>query len=151
MGFDPIPDYIEPPESPYSSPEMAEEYPLIAITGAKIEPFFHSELRQVASLRKKNPDPLVELNPETARELSIGQGDWVWIESPRGRIRQRAKLATGIDPRVVAIQHAWWFPEREPPEYGWKESSASLLLDPRPADPIWGSEPWKGFLCKVYK
>ncbi len=151
MGFDPIPDYVEPPESPYSTPELAGEYPLIAITGAKIEPFFHSELRQVASLREKNPDPLVELHPDTARGLSIEEGDWVWIESPRGRIRQRAKLTTGIDPRVVSIQHAWWFPEREPPEYGWKESSASLLLDPRPADPIWASEPWKGFLCKVYK
>jgi len=151
MGSDPIPDYVEPPESPYSTPELADEYPLIAITGAKIEPFFHSELRQVASLRQQNPDPLVELHPDTACGLSIKEGDWVWIESPRGRIRQRAKLTAGIDPRVVSIQHAWWFPEREPPEYGWKESSASLLLDPRPADPIWGSEPWKGFLCKVTK
>ncbi len=151
MGCDPIPDYAEPPESPRSTPDLAEAYPLIAITGAKIEPFFHSELHQVASLRKKNPDPLIEMHPETARSLSIRDGDWVWIESPRGRIRQRARLTDGIDPRVVSIQHAWWFPEREPPEYGWKESSASLLLDPRPADPIWGSEPWKGFLCKVYK
>jgi anaerobic selenocysteine-containing dehydrogenase len=151
MGFDPVPDFVEPPESPYSTPELAKEFPLIAITGAKIEPFFHSELRQVASLRKRNPDPIVELNPDTARELSIEEGDWVWIESPRGRIRQRARLTAGLDPRVVSVQHAWWFPEREPPEYGWKESSASLLLDPRPADAIWGSEPWKGFLCKVYK
>jgi anaerobic selenocysteine-containing dehydrogenase len=151
MGFDPVPDFVEPPESPMGSPDLAEEYPLIAITGAKIEPFFHSELRQVASLRKKNPDPLVELNPETAARLSIQEGDWVWLESPRGRIRQRARLTAGIDPRVVSVQHAWWFPEREPPEYGWKESSASLLLDPRPADAVWGSEPWKGFLCKIYK
>jgi anaerobic selenocysteine-containing dehydrogenase len=151
MGFDPIPNYVEPPESPYSTPDLAGEYPLIAITGAKIEPFFHTELRQIASLREKNPDPLVELHPDTARGLSIEEGDWVWIESPRGKIRQRAKLTAGIDPRVVSLQHAWWFPEREPPEYGWKESSASLLLDPRPADPIWASEPWKGFLCKVYK
>ncbi len=151
MGFDPVPDYVEPPESPYSTPGLAEQYPLVAITGAKIEPFFHSELRQVASLRKRNPDPLVEIHPETAGRLSIREGDWVWIESPRGRIRQRARLSPGIDPRVVSVQHAWWFPEREPPEYGWKESSASLLLDPRPADALWGSEPWKGFLCRVYK
>ncbi len=151
MGHDPVPDYLEPPESPYSTPDLSENYPLIAITGAKIEPFFHTELRQLASQRARNPDPLVELNPETAERLSIAEGDWVWIESPRGKIRQRARLTHGIDPRVVSIQHAWWFPEREPPEYGWKESSASLLLDPRPADPIWGSEPWKGFLCRVYK
>ncbi len=151
MGHDALPNYFEPPESPYSTPDLAERYPLIAITGAKIEPFFHTELRQLPSQRKRNPDPLVELHPETAARLSIAEGDWVWIESPRGRIRQRARLTPGIAPRVVSIQHAWWFPEREPPEYGWKESSASLLLDPQPADAVWGSEPWKGFLCKVYK
>ena len=93
----------------------------------------------------------MEIHPDTAAKLGIDDGDWVWIESPRRRIRQRAKLTPGVDPRVVSLQHAWWFPEREPPEYGWKESSASLLLDPRPADPIWGSEPWKGFLCRIYK
>ncbi len=149
-GFEAVPDYIEPPESPFSSPEVAEEYPLIAITGAKIEPFFHTEFRQIESQRRKNPDPIVEIHPEVAGELSIEDGDWVWVESPRGRIRQRARLTPDIDPRVVSIQHAWWFPEREAPEYGWKESCASLLLDPRQADPIWGAEAWKGFLCRVY-
>lgn len=150
MGYDPLPDYREPPESPYSTPDLAETYPLIAITGAKVEPFFHSEFRQIQSQRKRNPDPRVEIHPETAEELGIRDGDWVWIESPRGRIRQRAVLTSGVHPRVISVQHAWWFPERAPPEYGWKESCASLLLDPRPADPIWGSEPWKGFLCRVY-
>ncbi len=151
QGFDPLPDYVEPPESPYSMPELANEYPLIGITGCKIEPFFHTEYRQLESQRKRNPDPLVEINPETAEQLGIEDGDWVWVESPRGKIRQRAKLAPGIHPRIVAIQHAWWFPEKEPPEYGWKESSANLLVDHRPADAVWGSESWKGFLCKVYK
>jgi len=150
FGYDALPDYVEPPESPYSAPELAKEYPLIAITGCKVEPFFHTEYRQLKSQRKRHPDPLVEINPATAKELGIEDGDWVWVESPRARIRQRAKLSPDIHPRMVAIQHAWWFPEEEPPEYGWKRSSANLLLDHRPADPIWGSESWKGFLCKVY-
>jgi len=151
QGGDPLPDYIEPPESPYSTPDIAEEYPFIAITGCKIEPFFHTEYRQIESQRKRNPDPLVEINPEVAEELGIKDGDWVWIESPRARIRQRARLTDDVHPRMIAIQHAWWFPEKEPPEYGWKESSANLLVDPHPADPIWASEAWKGFLCKVFK
>jgi anaerobic selenocysteine-containing dehydrogenase len=150
FGHDALPDFIEPPESPYSVPEIAEEYPLIAITGCKIEPFFHSEHRQLASQRRKNPDPLVDIHPATAAALGVADGDWVWIESRRGRVRQRARVTPDIDPRVVSLQHAWWFPEREAPEYGWKESSANLLLDPTPADSIWGSESRKGFLCKVY-
>jgi anaerobic selenocysteine-containing dehydrogenase len=151
QGYDPLPDFIEPPESPISSPELAKEFPLIAMTGCKIEPFFHTEYRQIASQRKRHPDPLVEIHPQTAERLNIEDGDWIWIESPRAKIRQRAKLTCAVHPGMVAIQHAWWFPEKEPPEYGWKESSANLLVDPSPADPIWASEPWKGFLCRVYK
>ncbi len=151
QGGDAVPEFIEPPESPYSAPEVAEEFPLIAITGCKIEPFFHTEFRQIESQRKKNPDPLVEINPETAKALDIEDGDWVWIESRRGKIRQKAKLTLSIHPRMVAIQHAWWYPEKNPPEYGWKESSANLLVDPHPADPVWSAESWKGFLCKIYK
>lgn len=150
-GYDPLPSYLEPPESPYSTPEIANNYPLIAITGCKIQDFFHSELRQIESLRKKNPDPLLEINPETAEGLGIREGDWVWIESPRARIRQRAKLTSGMHPKVVHAQHGWWFPEKEPRDYGWKEYNANMLLAHEPNDPIMGSEPWKGFLCKVYK
>jgi anaerobic selenocysteine-containing dehydrogenase len=151
FGYDALPSFIEPPESPYSAPDLAGEYPLIAITGCKIEPFFHTEYRQLESQRKKNPDPLVEIHPDTAGRLGIEEGDWVWIESPRAKIRQRAHLNPGIHPSMASIQHAWWFPEKEPPEYGWKESSANLLPNPKAADPVWGSESWKGFLCKIHK
>jgi len=151
MGYDPLPSYLEPPESPYSSPELADNYPLIAITGCKNLFFFHSEYRQLKSLRKMNPDPLVEINPETAKHLGIKDKDWVWIESLRGKIKQRAKLTPGMHPKVVHAQHGWWFPEKDPPHYGLKEHNANMLLPHEPNDPIFGSEPWKGFLCKVYK
>ena len=51
------------------------------------------------------------------------------IESPRGRIRQRAKLIDGMDPRIVAAQHAWWFPEKKDPGHGWDESNVNILTD----------------------
>jgi len=34
-GHDPLPSHNEPPESPVSTPELVEEYPLILTTGAK--------------------------------------------------------------------------------------------------------------------
>jgi anaerobic selenocysteine-containing dehydrogenase len=43
----------------------------------------------------------VEINPETARELSIADGDLVWVESPVGRIQARARLYPGAMPEVV--------------------------------------------------
>jgi anaerobic selenocysteine-containing dehydrogenase len=151
MGYDPLPYFVEPPESPYSTPELFRSYPLIITTGGRIQVFFHSEGRQIESLRKLNPDPLLEINPATARSLGIGEGDWVWIESPRGRIKQRARLTEGIHPGVVHAQHGWWFPEKDPPEYGFKESNVNLLTGGMPCDPHTGSESWRSFLCKVYR
>lgn len=43
----------------------------------------------------------VEINPETARELGIGDGDLVWVESAVGRIQAKARLYPGALPEVV--------------------------------------------------
>lgn len=152
MGYDPLPYYEEPPESPLSTPDLAVEYPYILITGARIPQFFHSEHRQIPSLRKKHPDPLTELHPETAQALGIEEGDWIWIETRRGRIRQKAKITPWIDPRVVHVEHGWWFPEEEGPEHGIWRSNANLLTDGGPPyDPAMGTYQLRALLCKVYR
>ncbi len=151
MGYDPLPSYVEPPESPFSTPELFKTFPLIITTGGRVQAFFCSEGRQIKSLRKLNPDPLVEINPATASALGIKEGDWVWIESLRGRIKQRARLTEGIHPDVVHAQYGWWFPELSPPEYGFKESNVNMLTGGMPHDPHTGSESWRSFLCRVYR
>jgi anaerobic selenocysteine-containing dehydrogenase len=150
MGIAPLPVYREPPLSPLSRPDLLKEFPLILTTGAKMKDFFHSEGRQIPSLRKKNPDPLVEIHPETAAVLEIGEGDWVWLETPHGRVIMRARLWDGMARDVISAQHAWWFPEEEPPEYGWKKSSVNLLFGDMAYDPDTGSESLKSSLCRIY-
>jgi anaerobic selenocysteine-containing dehydrogenase len=151
MGLSPLPLFREPPVSPVSTPELAEAFPLILTSGAKVRSFFHSEMRQIDSLRHENPDPLVEIHPQTASSLGISQGDWVWVESPVSRVKMRAKLFDGVMPDVVNAQHAWWFPDEAPPEYGWKRSNVNLLFGDTHFDPENGSEPLKSYLCKIYK
>jgi len=151
MGYDPLPYVVEPPESPYSTPDLFKDFPLIITTGSRIQGYFCSEGRQIPSLRHLNPDPVMEIHPDTASRLGIVSGDWVWIENLRGRIRQRAKLTDGIHPGVIHAQHGWWFPEKEPPEYGFTESNVNVLAADMPCDPHTGSESLRAFLCKVYK
>lgn len=151
MGYDPLPYYAEPPESPYATPELHKEYPLILTTGSRIQGYFCSEGRMIKSLRKLNPDPIMEIHPETAGKLGIKSGDWVRIESRRGKIKQKALLTEGIHPRVVHAQHGWWFPEKGPPDYGFTESNVNVLAADMPCDPHTGSESMRAFLCKVYK
>ncbi|MBC7074909.1 MAG: molybdopterin-dependent oxidoreductase [Syntrophomonadaceae bacterium] len=151
MGVSPLPVYREPPLSPIATPGIAREFPLILTTGAKIREFFHSEGRQIASLRRRHPDPRLEIHPETAASLGIEDGDWVWVETPQGRVRMRALLSDGIAPDVVSAEHAWWFPEDGPPEHGWKRSNINLLFGDMEYDPDTGSECLRSFLCRVYK
>lgn len=105
MGIRSLPEYREPTPSPVSTPALARDYPLILTSGAKIRGFFHSEGRQIAPLRRRNPDPLVEMHPDTARSLGVRDGEWVWLESPTARVQMRAKLFDGIAPGVVGAQH----------------------------------------------
>jgi anaerobic selenocysteine-containing dehydrogenase len=119
-GYDPLPDYRETPESPVSKPEMTAKYPYILITGARSPVFFTSEHRMIPWLREIVPDPIVEIHPDTAEKLGIKDGQWVFIESPRGKIKQRARLTAGIDPGVVAAQYGWWFPEVKDAGHGWQ-------------------------------
>jgi anaerobic selenocysteine-containing dehydrogenase len=150
MGYAPLPDYEEPPESPISTPEIAADYPLVLTTGGRISHFFNSEHRQIEKLRKAHRDPVAEIHPETASRFGIVNGAWMWIETLRGRIRQKAKLTKGIDPRVIHVQHGWWFPEQPGPEYGVWTSNANLLTDNKPPyDPAMGTYQLRALLCRV--
>ena len=46
---------------------------------------------------------LAEMNRRTAEELGISDGDAVWVESPYGRVRVKARVFEGIMPGVVSI------------------------------------------------
>jgi len=158
LGYDPLPFYEEPPESPVSTPEVAEEYPYILITGANFRPMFHSENRHFGmGTREQHPDPVAELHPDAAEPLGIEDGDWFYIETRRGVIRQRARVTDEIHPRVINVQRHWWFPEepaREPWLHGLWESNANVLTmadDPDTFDPVTGGWPLRALLCKIYK
>jgi anaerobic selenocysteine-containing dehydrogenase len=151
-GYDPLPQFREPPESPYGAPELNNDYPYILITGRRLPGFFHSENRQLPWLRELHKDPVVEIHPQAARKEGIHEGDWVILESPRGKVKQRAKFFEGMDPRVVSAEHAWWYPEKKDPDHGWDESNINILTDNSFAncDPAMGSTHVRTLLCKIY-
>jgi len=151
-GYDPLPQYKEPPESPVSTPELLKEYPYILTTGRRSPVFFHSANRMIPWLREIHPDPIVEIHPEMAKKHGIKDGDWVFVESPRGKVKQRARLTQGIDPRVVAAEHGWWFPEIATPDHGWDISNVNILTDNdlEKNDATVGANNLRALLCKIY-
>ncbi len=156
LGYDPLPRFREPAETPVSDPELAKEYPLQLITGGRSREYYHSEWRQVDSIRRTHPYPFVQIHPETASKLGIAEGEWVWIETKRGQVRMKATLFDGIDPGVVHAEHGWWLPElpgEEPWLHGVWEVNINVCMneDPDVCNPISGAWPLKTALCRVYK
>lgn len=148
---DPLPKYVEVPESPYSTPEVAKKYPYIFNSGLRTPTYFHSAGFMIPWLREIRPDPIAEIHPETAKKHGIEDGQWMYIESPRGRIKQRAKLYDGIDPRVITSEHGWWYPEIKDPGHGWEISNANILTDNayETCDPNMGATNVRVCLCNI--
>ena len=150
-GHDPLPKYTEIPESPVSRPDLLEDYPYILNAGLRTPTFFHSANRMIPWLREIRPDPIVEIHPETAKKHGIEEGDWVYITSPRGRAKERAKLNDGIDPQVIVAEHGWWFPEVKDPGHGWDTANINILTDNshESMDPVMGATNLRVLLCNI--
>jgi anaerobic selenocysteine-containing dehydrogenase len=138
-GHDPLPTHHEPTQSPISSPELAKEYPLILITGARMLPYTHSQLRNVFGLRRLAPEPLVEIHPSTARKFDITDGEMVAVETKAGSIKIKAKVTEDIMPQVVSIPH------------GWAQANVNILSDLDLLEPITGYPERNAVLCRVRK
>lgn len=153
-GDDPLPYFVEPAYSPYSQPELSKEFPLVLTTGARTFASFHSEHRQLKTLRQIVDQPEFELHPDTATELGLKEGDWCWIETPFGRCRQRLHITICIDPRVTHAMHGWWFPEEDPEVphlYGNFRSNINVTMPHHVNGPLGFGDCFKSMICKVYK
>jgi anaerobic selenocysteine-containing dehydrogenase len=140
MGYDPLPSYKEPTESPINNRELAKEYPLILTTGAREAVFRHSELRNIPVLREIWPNPKAKINPKTAMELGIRDGDTMIVETLRGSMEAKAWLREDIDPRVVQVPSHW--PGK---------SNVNLITDNENCAPAIGSAQLRCQLCRVRK
>ncbi|MDD5329172.1 MAG: molybdopterin-dependent oxidoreductase [Sulfuricella sp.] len=146
IGQDPLPEFFEPALSPASRPELNEDYPLI-LTSAKWVQYCHSQFRQLAPLRRRMPDPLAEIHPDTAAVRGIMEGDWIGIRTPMGKMVARAAFNAHLEPRVVCAQYGWWEAEGGP-EGG---ANFSALIDGQHGDPVSGSVALRSYLCEVEK
>ena len=138
-GYEPLPIYEEPSHSPVRTPDLAKEYPLILITGRRILEYTHSQMRNIPRLRAKAPEAVVDINPETAKQYDIIDGEMVRIETPKGSIAIRLKANDDLAQGVVSIPH------------GWPDANANRLTDLELRDPVTGFPEFKALLCRLTK
>ena len=142
LGYDPIPTFHEPIESPISRPDLAQKYPFVFMAGSRTKGYTHSRFREVESLKKLYPDPLIEVNTETAESLGIKEGDLVRVESPRGDVKANVKLTQNVPPQLIVLLSGW------SNETG---ANANCLTDNEAVDPVSGFPEYRALLCNVAK
>jgi anaerobic selenocysteine-containing dehydrogenase len=89
------------------------------------------------------------MNPETATRLGISDGDWVWVESSKGKIKVKARLYKGAMPDVVNVPFGEGHRSGGRWSKGLGENPYRLLqddLDPLTAYPMSGAT-----RVKIYK
>lgn len=151
-GDDPLPYYLEPKFSAASRPELAKDYPLTLTTGARRFASFHSESRQIPSLREIHPWPTVQINPITAKMYDITNNAWVWIENHLGRARMVAEITPIVKEDVLACDHGWWYPEASPENlYDVFETNVSMLIPHEENGPLGFGTHYKCMPCKIYR
>jgi cysteine sulfinate desulfinase/cysteine desulfurase-like protein/anaerobic selenocysteine-containing dehydrogenase len=147
-GYDALPVYTEPKESPVSRPDMLNDYPLIFNSGARTRTSFHTQHRGIAGLVKHNPEPTVMISSEDADERGITHGDMVEIATRRGAVTLRALVTPNIVRGAIEANHACGSPTGNAE---WSSKNINLLTDMENYDPISGFPVYKCLLCEVKK
>lgn len=149
-GYAPLPRPLEGQENPV----LEAAFPLL-LSSAKNGYYCHSQHRSLASLRKKAPQPVLEISPQLAGERGIDNGDRVLLSTPQGQARFTARISANLHPAVVLGEHGWWqacevMGQGELP-IGNLGSNFNALISEVRQDPISGSSPLRGARCQVIR
>jgi anaerobic selenocysteine-containing dehydrogenase len=137
------------------APAPGPGFPLV-LTSAKTPLYCHSQHRNLPRLRRLEPDPVAEISPATAASRDIGEGDWLAISTPRGRVRARARLNATLADGIVAARHGWWqgCPELGLPGYDALDpdgANINLVIGAEAVDPVSGAAPHRAYPCNIEK
>lgn len=147
--YEPLPYYAEPTESPVRNDEISREFPL-TMTGGRLPLYHHSTLRNIPSLREMLPVPELWICPEDAEKYGVRGGNWVWIESKRGKIRAKAYVTKGIRPGTVYMERFWHPETLNTPTHGWQETNVNMLTrSAAPFNDVVGTHVLRGFQVRV--
>ena len=102
--------------------------------------YTHWQMRNIRELRELAPDPLAELHPTTAGEYGVIDGDWIFVETKKGKIKVKVITTDDIMAGVVNIMHGW-------PE----DLNQNVLTDLENRDPVTGYPELRALACKISK
>ncbi len=87
------------------NPDLVKDFPYVITTGRMVEHMgAGAETRSNQYLAELQPDMYAEINPRTANNIGVRQGEMVWIESPEGgKIKVKAKVTERVDDKTIFL------------------------------------------------
>ena len=87
------------------NPDLVKDFPYVITTGRMVEHMgAGAETRSNQYLADLQPDMYAEINPRTANNIGVRQGEMVWIESPEGgKIKVKAKVTERVDDKTIFL------------------------------------------------
>jgi sulfite dehydrogenase (quinone) subunit SoeA len=160
-----LPEQTSPSPPPLSPQGRGEHYPLHAITQRPMM-MYHSWDSQNAWLRQIISQNYLYVNTHTAAKLGLHDLEWIWVESPHGKIRCQMKTMAGVEANTVwtwnaigKMSEAWGL-DKDASEatVGFllnhlisesvRESTGERLSN---SDPITGQAAWYDLKVRIYK
>ncbi|WP_417338048.1 molybdopterin-containing oxidoreductase family protein [Gordonibacter pamelaeae] len=110
LGFDPLPNYV-PPRDPAAEAAGAGAYPYATFAGYRDRNSYNTNLHQIESLRRRDPEPRFFLNPADAERENVAEGEWCVVATGYGQVELMAHLDAAQPAGTLRVPHGWWKPE----------------------------------------
>lgn len=106
--FPPIVTYMQVKESPKGSPELASQYPLMAVQRKLARSIHSSHGMNEWILEVQRNQPNILIHPDDAANRNIRNGEWAIAFNHRGEHRALAIVTRQIKRGVVCLDNGWW-------------------------------------------
>jgi anaerobic selenocysteine-containing dehydrogenase len=138
------------PAVPFQAGALAEplsfaadcgEGALIGMSGERTNPFTHTQYRRLPALIRQDPEGFADIHPADAAARGIADGQWLRIETPRGKVRMKARISDLVHPGSIRL--GWGWGELDP------AANVNNLTDDDRRDPVTGTPANRSFYCRI--
>lgn len=124
----------------YAPPAPDAEFPYL-LTCGKTVAYCHSQFRQLASLRRRQPRPEAELAPDVAAACGIAPGDAIALRTRQGTLHCHARVNPQLAAGTVWAEYGWWDAQTQ--------INYNACMDGETFDAVSGSNALRGVACAV--
>jgi molybdopterin-containing oxidoreductase family molybdopterin binding subunit len=101
-----LPSYHEPIEASRHN-ALSSRFPLTLLFSHS--PYrIHSTFANMPMLRKLEPEPILDMNPDDAAARGVADGDIVCVYNDRGTVTVRCRLSADMRPGVLVLPEGHW-------------------------------------------